>query len=98
MKPIGDQLLVKAEDVQDTTSSGIILGQEESLKYGIVMAAGPGLFTQTGTRIPMTCQPGDRILAATNLLSGKNGNSIKIDDEEYVLIREADVKMYGSES
>jgi len=96
-KPMGDQLLLKAEEVQKTTKSGIILtGTDVQYGYADVVDAGPGLFTQTGERIPMTCKAGDKVMAPARLLSGKNGNEIKIEDETYLLVRESEIAMVSS--
>ena len=55
MKPMGDQLLLKKREGQETTKSGIILTSgTANYEYADVVATGPGLFTQTGDRIPMT--------------------------------------------
>ena len=94
MKPMGDQLLLKSREVSTKTKSGIILtANEDVYGYADVIDVGPGLFTQTGDIIPMTCKVGDTVLASESRLSGKNGNQIKIDDESYVLVRESDIAM-----
>ena len=71
MKPMGDQLLLKAREQKENIVNGIILTTKTS-EYGFadVMAIGPGLFTQTGNRIPMTCRVGDVVIAPYRLLSG----------------------------
>ena len=78
MKPMGDQLLLKAHETQTKTKSGIILSSTNDVYgYADVIDAGPGLFTQSGDRIPMTCKKGDTVIAPSRLLTGKNGNEIK---------------------
>ena len=97
MRPMGDQLLLKAEEIQKTTKSGIILtGTDTQYGYAEVIDAGPGLFTQSGDRIPMTCKKGDTVIAPSRLLTGKNGNEIKLDDETYLLVRESEISMVSS--
>ena len=99
MKPLGDQLLLKARETQTKTKSGIILtANADIFGYADVIKAGPGLFTQTGDRIPMSVKEGDVVLAPVSKLSGKNGNEIKLDNETYVLVREADISMVSSGS
>ena len=94
MKPMGDQLLLKAHETQTKTKSGIILSSTNDVYgYADVIDAGPGLFTQTGDRIPMTAKTGDVVLAPVSKLSGKNGNEVKLDDESYVLVRESEIAM-----
>ena len=95
MKPMGDQLLLKAKkDQQEKTYKGIILttGTPE-YGYAEVISAGPGIFTQTGDRIPMSCKIGDTVMAPTRLLSGKNGNEVTLEDEKYILVRESEISM-----
>ena len=94
MKPMGDQLLLKAHETQTKTKSGIILtATNDVYGYADVIDAGPGLFTQTGDRIPMTVKKGDTVLAPVNKLSGKNGNEVKLENEAYVLVRESEIAM-----
>ena len=95
MKPMGDQLLLKAEDVQKTTKSGIILTSTNDVYgYAEVIDAGPGLFTQTGDRIPMTCKIGDTVLLHGRLLKGDT--EVKFENEKYVLVRESEISMVSS--
>jgi len=94
MKPMGDQLLLKAQETQTKTKSGIILtATNDVYGYADVIDVGPGLFTQTGDRIPMTIKKGDVVLAPVSKLSGKNGNQIKLEEEAYVLVRESEIAM-----
>ncbi len=97
MKPMGDQLLLKARETSTKTKSGIILtATNDVYGYADVVAAGPGLFTQTGDRIPMTVKTGDTVLAPVGKLSGKNGNQVKLEDDTYVLVRESDIAMVST--
>ena len=94
MKQMGDKLLLKAQETQTKTKSGIILtATSDVYGYADVIDAGPGLFTQTGDRIPMTVKKGDVVLAPVSKLSGKNGNQIKLEEEAYVLVRESEIAM-----
>ena len=93
-KPMGDYLFVKKQAGQEKTKSGIILtGDNDTYGYADVIDAGPGIFTQTGDRIAMACKVGDTIIVPKRLLSGNNGNEVKINDEKYLLVREAEVVM-----
>ena len=99
MKPMGDQLLLKAHDAQTKTKSGIILtATNDVYGYADVVMTGPGLFTQTGDRIPMSVKTGDVVVAPVSKLSGKNGNQIKLEDETYVLVRESEIAMVSDNS
>jgi chaperonin GroES len=92
MKPMGDQLLLKKQEGQEKTKSGIILtANANHYEYADIIAVGPGLFTQTGDRIPMTCKPGDTVLLHSRLLKGDN--EIELDKIKYVLVRESEISM-----
>ena len=95
MKPMGDQILLKKKESQTKTKSGIILtANTNNYEYAEVIAVGPGLFTQTGDRIPMTIKEGNTILLHSRLLKGDN--EVVIDDEKYVLVRESEVSMISN--
>ena len=96
MKPMGDQILLKKQEGQETTKSGIILtANANNYQYADVKAVGPGLFTQTGDRIPMTCKVGDTVLLHGRLLKGDN--EVKFENESYVLVRESEIAMTSNE-
>ena len=95
MKPMGDQILLKKQEGQETTKSGIILtANANNYQYADVKAVGPGLFTQTGDRIPMTCKVGDTVLLHGRLLKGDN--EVTFDNETYVLVRESEIAMVSN--
>ena len=94
MKPMGDQVLLKEREKKEKTTSGLILmnGAEGYYVTADVIATGDGLFTQTGDRIPMTVNPGDIVMIHKN--DTTDNKKVKIDDQEYVLVRESDIAMY----
>ena len=95
MKPMGDFVLLKKLDGQETTKAGIILTSNTSNHVQAeVIACGPGLFTQTGDRIPMTVKPGNTVMITEQ--SSKQHNQIKLDDEVYVLLRESEIMMVST--
>jgi len=94
-KPIGDQVLLKQLEKQDKTQSGIII--MNSLDDYIecdVYAVGDGLFTQTGNRIPMTVNVGDRV----KVYSGNLGSQkkVQLNSDDYILIREHEIAMINT--
>ncbi len=98
MKPIGDQVLLKEQEKAEKTAGGIILvdgAYDEEFVYADVVSVGAGLFTQTGNRIPMTVKVGDRILISKNNLGSQK--KVKLDDEEYILVREMEISMVSIE-
>ena len=90
MKPTGDRVLLKQREQVEMTKSGIIIPDsiEGSNMYGDVVAVGPGLFSSSGTKIPMTIKVGDIVV-----LPKQNHGRIKLDDEEYILVRESEILM-----
>ena len=87
MKPLGDRIVV--ERLEEETKKGSIIIPEtakEKPQQGKIIAVGDGRFDEAGKRIPMDTKKGDIILF------GKySGNEIKIDDKEYLIMREDDV-------
>ena len=95
MKPMGDMILLQKIDGQETTKGGIILTSNTSNHVQAnVIACGPGLFTQTGDRIPMTVKPGNTVMITEQ--NAKQHNEIKLDDEVYILLRESDIVMVST--
>ena len=94
-KPIGDQVLLKELEKQEKTKSGIIMmaGMDDYIECD-VMAAGDGLFTQTGNKIPMTVIVGDRV----KIYSGNLGSQkkVQLDSVEYILVREHEIAMVNT--
>ena len=86
--PLGERLIVKPLEEEQTTSSGIILPDtaKEKPQEGEVVAVGPGRVTDEGARVPMDVQMGDRII-----YSKYAGTEYKDDGQEYLILRESDV-------
>jgi chaperonin GroES len=93
MKPMGDLVLLQEHKKEDKTQSGIILvdGIEGEYIYADVISVGSGLFTQTGDKIPMTVKPGDVVMLHKN--QSNSNKKIKLEEKEYLLLREAEVSM-----
>ncbi len=86
--PLGERLIVKPLDEEQTTTSGIILPDtaKEKPQEGEVVAVGPGRVTDDGARVPMEVQTGDRII-----YSKYAGTEYKDEGQEYLILRESDV-------
>jgi len=96
MKPMGDFVLLKTHEGQETTKAGIILTSNTTNHVQAdVIATGPGLFTQTGDRIPITVKTGDTVMVTNQ--SAKQHNQIKLEEETYVLLRESEIVMVSTE-
>ncbi len=88
IRPLHDRILVKRMEEQEVRRGGIIIPDtaKEKPQEGKVVAVGNGKVTEEGKKIPLDVKAGDRILF------GKySGNEVKIEDEEYIIMREEDV-------
>ncbi len=88
LKPLGDRVIVKPKAPEEVTKGGIILpdtAQEKPME-GEIVAIGNGKSDDNGKRIAMDLKVGDKVLY------GKySGTEVKINDEEYLIMRESDV-------
>ena len=88
VKPLDDRVLVKQSKAEERTAGGIVLPDtaKEKPQRGKVIAVGPGKLLDTGKRAEMSLKKGDEVFYAKY-----SGSEIKIDDEEYVILKESDV-------
>jgi len=88
IKPLGDRVLIQALDAREKSKSGIIIPDtaKEKPQEGRVIAVGPGRVSEEGKRIAPEVRKGDTVLY------GKySGTEVKIEDEEYLILRETDI-------
>ena len=88
LRPLQDRILVQRVKEEEKTKGGIIIPDtaKEKPVEGRVIAAGIGKLSEEGKRIALEVKKGDRILF------GKySGTEVKIEDEEYLIMREEDV-------
>ena len=87
-KPLQDRILVQRLDAIDNVKSGIIIpdSAQEKPQEGIVIAIGQGKLLESGERLPMNIKVGDHVIFATY-----SGSEIKLDDNDYIIMREEDV-------
>jgi chaperonin GroES len=88
VRPLHDRILVKREEEGEEKVGGIIIPDtaKEKPQRGKVVAAGNGKVSDEGKRTPLDVKAGDRILF------GKySGSEVKIDGDEYLILREEDV-------
>lgn len=88
LKPLGDRLVVKPVEQEEQTASGIFLPEtaKEKPQQGKVVASGPGARKESGERIPMDVEVDDTVLYAKYA-----GTSIKLEGDEYLILKESDV-------
>ena len=87
-RPLHDRILVRRIESEERTKGGIIIPDtaKEKPQEGEVIATGPGTRNEAGQLVALDVQAGDRILF------GKwSGTEIKIDGEEYLIMKESDV-------
>src|ERR1700730_3409066 len=87
-RPLHDRVVVKRIDAEAKTKGGIIIPDtvKEKPSQGEVVAVGPGGRDENGKLIPIDLKTGDRVLF------GKwSGSEVKIDDTEYLIMKESDV-------
>jgi chaperonin GroES len=88
IKPLADRVVIKPLEAEEKTKGGIILPDtaKEKPQQGKVVAVGPGRTSDDGKRIPMEVRESDIVLY------GKySGTEIKIEGEEYLIMKENDI-------
>jgi chaperonin GroES len=87
IKPLADRVVVKMVEAEETTKSGIILtgAAKEKPQVAQIVAVGPGGVVD-GNEVKMYLKVGDRVL-----MSKYAGTEVKLDGEDYTIIRQADV-------
>jgi chaperonin GroES len=88
LRPLHDRVIVKRLDNERTTASGIVIPESAAEKpdQGEVIAVGPGKKTDDGKVVPVDLKAGDRVLFGKYA-----GQSVKIDGEELLVIREDEI-------
>src|SRR5688572_22718224 len=89
IRPLGDKVIVRRDEAETKTASGIFLPEnaKDRPKTGTVEAVGNGsLNTDTGERVPLTVKKGDRII-----FSSYSGTEVKLNDQELLIMSEDDI-------
>ena len=88
LKPLGDRLIVKVVEEEETTVSGIVVPDtaKEKPQKGKVLAVGDGKLDDDGRRIPPDVAAGDEVV-----YSKYGGTEIVVDGEDLLVLRESDV-------
>ena len=83
LKPLADRVVVKLVEVEETTSSGIILAAsaQEKPQIAEVLAVGPG-----GMEVEMYVKVGDKVIT-----SKYSGTEVKLNKEEYIIVKQSDI-------
>lgn len=87
LKPLGDRVVLKHQDAEEKTQSGIILpdSAKEKPQAAIVVAVGPGK-EENGHKVEMQVKEGDKVI-----YSKYSGTDVKFEDEEYTIVSQNDI-------
>lgn len=87
MNPLGDRVVLKRMEAEETTKGGIILtaGAKERPEVFEVISVGPGGLVD-GKEVTMTVKAGDKVI-----VSKYTGVEVKIDDVQYSVVRQGDI-------
>lgn len=87
LKPLADRVVIKRLEAEETTKGGIILtaAAKEKPDLSVVVAVGPGGLVD-GKEVKMILKPGDKVIT-----SKYSGTEVKVDDEEYTVVRQSDI-------
>ena len=87
VKPLGDRVVIKNVEIEETTKSGILLtgAAKEKPQMAQVLAVGPGGLVD-GKEVTMNVKVGDKVI-----YSKYAGTEVKIDGEELIIVRQSDI-------
>ena len=87
IRPLGEMVVVKMTEAEETTKSGIVLpgSAKEKPQMAEVIAVGPGGIVE-GKEIKMEVKVGDKVIARKYA-----GTEIKLEGQEYIVLRQADI-------
>ena len=88
IKPLGERVVIKMLESEETTKSGIVLpgSAKEKPQVAEIVAAGPGGRDDKGKEIIMEVKVGDKVL-----ISKYAGTEVKIDNIEYTILKQSDI-------
>jgi chaperonin GroES len=88
IKPLEDRILVRPEEGEEMTASGIVIPDtaKEKPQEGTVLAVGPGKRSDSGELIPVDVKDGDRVI-----YSKYGGTEIKVEGEDLLILSSRDV-------
>lgn len=87
IKPLADRVVIKMEEAEETTKSGIVLAgsAKEKPQIAVVVAVGPGGLVD-GKEVKMYVKEKDRVIT-----SKYSGTEVKFDGTEYTIVRQSDI-------
>ena len=88
LKPLGDRVIIKADEAEETTASGLYIAHDakEKPQSGTVLAVGDGKHDKDGNLVPVPVKVGDKVIY------GKyGGTEISVDGEDVLILRADDL-------
>ncbi len=87
LKPLGDRVVLKQLEAEETTKSGIVLpgNSKEKPQQAEIIAVGPGTVVD-GKEVKMEVKVGEKVI-----YSKYAGTDVKLDDEEYIIVKQSDI-------
>ncbi len=88
IKPLADRVVVKPAEQEEVKQGSIIIPDtaKEKPQEGVIVAAGPGKISESGTKVAMEVKVGDKVLY------GKySGTEVTVNGEDYLIMRESDI-------
>lgn len=89
IKPLGSKVIVKRDDAEEKTESGLYLPEKakDKPKSGSVLAVGPGQINEeTGSRIPLSVKVGDKVL-----FNSYAGTEVKLNNQDLLIMDEDEI-------
>ncbi len=88
IRPLGDKVIIKRLEAEDTTAGGIILpdAAKEKPKRGVIKAIGDGKLLDTGERSTLQVKKNDEVL-----FTSYAGTEVKVNGDEYLIMDENDI-------
>ena len=88
LQPLGDRVVVRREESEETTAGGIVLpdSAQDKPARGEIISVGDGRLLEDGTRSELQVKAGDRVI-----FSSYAGDTVKVNDDELLLMREDDI-------
>ena len=88
LKPLGDRVILKQDEAEETTASGLYIASsnKEKPSAGKIVAVGEGKRDNNGNLIPISVKEGDRVI-----YSKYGGSEVEVDGEEFILVKADDI-------
>ena len=88
LRPLGDKVVVKPSEAEETSLGGIILpdAAKQKPQEGTILAVGPGAFDNDGKRVAMDVSVGQKVLYGKYA-----GTEFKLDDDELLIVSQKDI-------